>query len=158
MSISFVHVKLLFYTVRHATTMCRRISPSVSDKACCLMTGVLFVPTFPSPLHTLRRRKAVALPCHGGLNPDPANAQEEGLVVTINHTPLMHESSSSGTLDCLNTPLFRTCSHEKSLQGLSSHTPSMLPPPFSWQLHCCSICAIPTRAATRNLAHAPTRI
>ena len=84
------------------------ISPSVSDEACFLMTGVLFVPTFPSPPHTLRRRKAVALPCHGGLNPDPANAQEEGLVVTINHTPLMHESSSSGTLDCLNTPLFRT--------------------------------------------------
>ena len=59
---------------------------------------------FPS-LHTLRCRRAFATV---GSTRNPANARGEELVVTINYTPLMHESSSSGAFDCLNTPHFRT--------------------------------------------------
>ncbi len=69
---------------------------------------------FPS-LHTLRRRKAFATV---GSTRNPANARGEEVSRDDTYTPLMHESSSSGDLDCLNTPHSRTiCSHERPFSG-----------------------------------------
>ncbi len=71
MSIGFYTCKvIILYCASCNNWVPTDISPSVSDKACFLWR-VFVLYLSPSTLHTLRRRKAVASPCHGGLNPEP---------------------------------------------------------------------------------------
>ena len=58
----------------------------------------------PLPPHT----EAPQSFCLGGLNPEPRERPGGGGCRDDTYTPLIYESSSSGDLDCLNTPHFRT--------------------------------------------------